>query len=56
MKPGFYTAHMFGRDNVKLKLLSVRFRDRHEADNWAAFLNISDPKHFVIQVPYPTEE
>lgn len=56
MKPGFYTAAKFGRDGNKLKISSVRFIDRPDAENWAEFLNINDPRHFVIQVPYSIEK
>lgn len=56
MKPGFYTAALFGRDHNKLKISSVRFIDRPDAENWAEFLNIKDPKHFVIHVPAELKE
>lgn len=56
MKPGFYAASRFGRDLNKLKVASVPFATQAAAADWAEFLNITSPKHFVIQVPAELKE
>lgn len=61
MKPGFFTAHLYGTKGDKLRLSSRQMPTLEDAKNWADFLNEEEARkpagkrklHFAFQVHLP---